>query len=239
MSEAKTGWDDLAEWWRGEAADDPVYGEDVWPLLVALMPRRPATLVELGCGEGQWLRRLAGDADMAFGCDASMALLADAVRAGPVVRCVLPELGWLRDGSVDAAVSVFVLDLIPDEATFFAEAARVVRPGGALVLVVNHPVFTAPGSGPVVDLDGEVLWRWGEYLADGTSEEPAGGRSVTFFHRPSGTLLSVAAEAGWILEALHEVPIGRAAVERDPGYAGQEDVPRLLGARWRRSSGRA
>lgn len=231
------GWDDIAEWWRREVAADPVYLEDVGPLLHGLMPNPPGTLLELGCGEGRWLRQLAGNAGSAFGCDASMELLVDAVEAAPVVRSVLPDLDWVRARSVDTAVSVFVLDLIADAKRFFDEVARIVRPAGAMVIVLNHPAFTAPGSGPISDLDGEVLWRWGAYLADGTSEEPAGGRQITFFHRPIGALLSAAADAGWMLEALAEVPIGRAAIERDPGYAGQEEFPRLLGGRWRRSSG--
>lgn len=236
MPEGMAGWDDVAAWWRRAATTDPVYREDVEPLLRRLMPAAPGVVVELGCGEGQWLRMLDAEGVTVFGCDASAALLADALAAAPVVRSLLPELGWIRDRSVGSIVSVFVLDLIEDAATFFREAARVVRPGGAMVIVINHPLFTAPGSSPIVDLDGELLWRWGRYLERGSSEEPAGGRTVTFHHRPVAELLSLAAAAGWDLAVLEEAPLGAATVEREPAYAGQQDIPRFLAGRWARSS---
>jgi SAM-dependent methyltransferase len=236
MPEEKAGWDDIACWWRRAATTDPVYRQDVESLLRRVMPANPGVVVELGCGEGQWLRMLAGEGVTAFGCDASIVLLADAAEAAPVVRCVLPDLAWIRDDSIDSAVSVFVLDLIEDAGRFFSEAARVVRPGGAMVVVINHPAFTAPGSAPIVDLDGEVLWRWGDYLETGSSEEPAGGRSIVFYHRPTGVLLSLAAAAGWGLEMLDEAPLGPATIEREAAYAGQQGIPRFLAGRWSRSS---
>jgi SAM-dependent methyltransferase len=236
VAEEKAGWDDIAGWWRRSAATDPVYRQDVEPLLRRVMPADPGVVVELGCGEGQWLRMLAGQGVTAFGCDASMALLADAAKSAPVVRCVLPELAWIRDRSVDSVVSVFVLDLIEDAGSFFTEAARVVRPGGAMVIVINHPAFTAPGSAPIVDLDGEMLWRWGEYLESGSSVEHAAGRRIAFHHRPTGVLLSIAAAAGWALEVLYEAPLGPETVERELAYADQEGIPRFLAGRWARSS---
>ena len=51
-------WDDIAAWWRREAATDPVYREDVEPMLERLVPPDLGMAIELGCGEGQWLRWL-------------------------------------------------------------------------------------------------------------------------------------------------------------------------------------
>ncbi len=237
MSETVDNWDEIAPWWRREATIDPVYREDIEPLLARLMPADPGTVVELGCGEGQWLRWMAARSLRAFGCDRSMQLLADAAVSAPVVCADLPRLTWLRSGSVGTALSVFVLDLIADTTTFFAETARVVRPGGSLVLVINHPGFTAPGSGPIVDLDGEVLWRYGRYLEEGSSPQPAGRGMVEFHHRPMAGLLTTAAAAGWSLVTAEEVPLGAEAIARNPGYAGQEGFPRFLGVRWGRSNG--
>ena len=161
-----------------------------------------------------------------------MQLLTDAASSAPVVCAQLPALAWLQDGSVDNALSVFVLDLIADAGVFFTETIRVVRAGGSLIVVINHPGFTAPGSGPLLDVDGEVLWRWGSYLEDGSSVQPAGDRTVVFHHRSIAKLLTVAAAAGWALQVVEERPLGAAAIERDPGYVGQEGIPRFFGARW-------
>ena len=236
VPEGLDNWDDIAAWWRREATTDPAYREDVEPMLERLMPPGSGLTMEFGCGEGQWLRWLNETGGSAFGCDRSLLLLADAVDAAPVVCARLPGLPWLRDGSLDAALSVFVLDVLEDAVTFLSEAARVVRRGGWLIVVINHPGFTAPGSGPVVDLDGEVLWRWGSYLTDGSSKHPAGSGHVVFYHRSLARLLTTAANSGWALELLEESSLGAGAIERQPAYAGQEGIPRFLGARWVRSS---
>ena len=236
VPEGLDNWNDIAAWWRREATTDPVYREDVEPMLERLVPPHSGLAIELGCGEGQWLRWLNEAGGNAFGSDGSLLLLADAVKAAPVVCARLPALPWLRDRSVDTALSVFVLDLVDDVATFFSEAARVVRRGGSLIVVINHPGFTSPGSGPVVDIDGEVLWRWGSYLTDGSSKHPAGSGHVVFYHRSIARLLTTAAESGWALELLEESSLGAGAIERQPAYAGQEGIPRFLGARWVRSS---
>ncbi len=232
MAIAVDNWDELAPWWRREAATDLVYREDIEPMLERLTPEDPGTVVELGCGEGQWLRWLSTKGVQIFGCDGSLQLLTDAVSAAPVVCAQLPALSWLQNGSVDNALSVFVLDLIADAGEFFTETIRVVRAGGSLIVIINHPGFTAPGSGPLLDVDGEVLWRWGSYLEDGSSVQPAGDRTVVFHHRSIAKLLTVAAAAGWALQVVQERPLGAAAIERDPGYVGQEGIPRFFGARW-------
>ena len=61
MPEVIDNWDAIADWWRREAKTDPTYDEDVRPLLEDLTPDEPGTVLELGCGEGQWLRWMAAD----------------------------------------------------------------------------------------------------------------------------------------------------------------------------------
>ncbi|MEA3511839.1 MAG: class I SAM-dependent methyltransferase [Actinomycetota bacterium] len=227
-------WDGIGEWWVSEVADDPVYREDVGPMLDRLLNETSGPFLELGCGEGQWLRRL-GPHTSAFGTDASQLLLTRAIKTAPVARAVLPDLDWVRSGVIGTAVSLFVLELIEDHEKFFAEAARIVAPGGSLVLIFNHPVFTAPDSGPFMDPDLDVFWRWGSYLELGSSGVPAGSQTIVMYHRSIAEILTSAAHAGWALEEMIEAPLGAAAIEREPSYAGQEGIPRFFGARWRRS----
>jgi SAM-dependent methyltransferase len=224
--------EDLAGWWVEEIEADPVYRDTIVPMIRTLVGEIPGQhWLDLGCGQGRIMQELAGLGARPVGCDVSPALARLARRQGPVVLGRLPDLGWLRDASIDGAVAVLVLEHVDDAERFFAESARVVRPGGTLALVANHPIFTAPGSVPIVDVtDGEVLWRWGPYLEVGSSQEPAGGRSLTFHHRPLGELLTIAAGRLWRLERLTEVGLGRIGEEELPGEQGQ--IPRLLGARW-------
>jgi SAM-dependent methyltransferase len=233
MTEAIVDWDHIAEWWVAEVAGDPVYSEDVGPTFDRLVGSAPEPVLDLGCGEGQWLRRLNTSA-VVFGCDSSHLLLARMRPTVPVVRGILPELGWVKSGTIQTAISLFVLDLIEDHGRFFGEAARIVRADGVLIVIINHPAFTAPGSGPFMDPDFDVFWRWGNYLEAGSSDVPAGPASVVMYHRSIAELLTTAARSGWMLEEMIEAPLGSAAIEREPSYAGQEGIPRFLGVRWRR-----
>jgi SAM-dependent methyltransferase len=227
-------WDAIADWWRSEVLHDPVYREDVAPMLQRLMPREAGPVLELGCGDGQWLRWLGPDTPGIFGCDRSEELLRDASMTHAVAACELPNLAWLKDGSIRLAFSVFVVDLIEHVDTVFVETRRVVAPDGSLVVIINHPAFTAPGSGPFMDADRDVFWRWGDYLERGSSRVPAGSGAVEMHHRSTGDILTAAARAGWQLEEMIEAPLGAAAIEREPSYEGQETIPRFLGVRWGR-----
>jgi SAM-dependent methyltransferase len=226
-------WDDLAQWWLLDIQDDPAYASDVHPILLELTSGTVGVAMDLGCGEGQGMRLMGANT---FGCDLSQTLLRRAEAHGRVVRATLPDLGWLRDESLDTAFSVYLLDLIVDYHGFFADTARVVKPGGTLAIVINHPTYTAPGSCPMLDLDNEMLWRWGSYFKEGSSTEPAGSGLVEFFHRPMGALLTSAAEQGWMLDRMVERGLSDETVEHMPAYEGQEDIPRLLGVRWKRTT---
>ncbi len=228
--------DDLAGWWLEEVLSDPAYGDEVVPLaLEVLQPESGRRYLDLGCGDGR-LMRVVGDAGaVAFGCDVSGRLAELASRFGPSVVCRLPDLSWAKPQSFDGAYAVLVLEHVEDAAAFFGAVASTVRAGGVLALVANHPAFTAPESGPVIDpSDGEVTWRWGSYLDRGSTREPAGEGHVVFHHRPLGRLLSEAADAGWSLVRMVERGVSPTRADRDRLLDRQRHVPRLLGVRWTR-----
>ncbi len=228
--------DHLAGWWLEEIASDPAYGDEVLPLALDLLaPEAGRRYLDLGCGEGRMMGLVSATGAEVVGCDVSPSLAVEARERGPVVVSRLPDLAWLRAGSMDGAYLVLVLEHVEDLTGLMGAAAVAVRPGGVLAAVLNHPVLTSPGAGPFVDPDdAEVLWRWGPYLETGSSEEPAGEDTVVFHHRPIGVLLETAAGAGWCLERMVEEAVGEARAARDPLLAVQRDIPRLLGVRWRR-----
>jgi len=229
-----TEWEDLAGWWMQEVADDPAYQEEVLPLLVDLLdPQRGNSYLDAGCGDGRVMRAVVAAGARAIGCDVNLELLRLARSAGPVVGCRLPGLDWIRPGVFDGAYGSLIAEHIADLSLFFGALAEAVRTGGSLVLVVNHPLFTAPESGPVVDpTDGEVFWRWGTYLQTGNTEEVAGQSRVMFHHRPLAILVNAAADAGWSLQ--RAVERGVSPTSGDTLLVSQGQIPRLLGVRWTR-----
>jgi SAM-dependent methyltransferase len=219
-------WSDLTDWWLDEIASDPAYDEVVTPMLLDVLGPAPGkSYLDLGCGEGRVMRVLHSVGALPIGVELNLDLAETAAKTGPVVVGALPDIGFLRDGSVDGALCVLVMEHVEDHVRFLAEIARVVRPGGVLGLVMNHPFWTAPGSSPIGYPDGEVLWRPGSYFERGTQLEPAGEQRIVFHHRTNGDLLEAAASAGWSLERLIEAPHHE--------LVDQAGIPRLLACRWR------
>src|SRR5690606_34482438 len=103
------------------------------------------------------------------GVDAAAAQLAEAVRRNDPVHYVRATAGALpiASSTVDAALSCLVLEHLSDLDGALDEVARVLVPGGCLLLFLNHPLLQTPGSGwiddHVVDPP-EQYWRIGAYL---------------------------------------------------------------------------
>jgi len=101
------------------------------------------TALDVGSGPGTVtasLGRAAGTDGLALGVDISEAMLARAVRneAGPHVGFLRADAQRLplRDDTVDAVVSMAMLQLIPNPTAALVEMARVLRQGGRLAIMV-------------------------------------------------------------------------------------------------------
>jgi arsenite methyltransferase len=99
--------------------------------------------LDVGAGPGSVttaLAHAAGPDGLALGIDISEPMLARAVRsaAGPQVGFLRADAQKLpfRDATFDAAISVAVLQLVPDPAAALSEIARVLKPGGRLAVMI-------------------------------------------------------------------------------------------------------
>jgi SAM-dependent methyltransferase len=101
-------------------------------------------VLDLGCGVGEITRRLDRGGRRMLGADVALGALRRAKRALPsrhFVRfdgCRLP----LREDGFDLVLAVCVVHHVPPRAWpgFFAEMARVVRPGGLAVVFEHNPL---------------------------------------------------------------------------------------------------
>jgi ubiquinone/menaquinone biosynthesis C-methylase UbiE len=119
--------------------------EPVVARLLAASPPGPA--VDAACGTGRHSAGLARRGHRVVGVDASPEMLARAAAAVPQAALVRGDLERLplRDGAVDVAVCALALAHVPTLDGAVAELARVLRPGGRLVVSVLHPTLVALG----------------------------------------------------------------------------------------------
>lgn len=113
------------------------------------LPASPRAL-DLGCGGGTYVRLLAGLGHRTVGLDYSMPSLerARAADPGPKGRYLAGEAYGLpfRDGTFDLVVSIGVLQALAEPERVLDEIARVLRPGGALVIeALNRRALIARG----------------------------------------------------------------------------------------------
>ena len=108
-----------------------------------------ATVVEAGCGEGYGGQVLAdAGAALVAGLDLDLATLRHAAVAYPDVPVAAANLVALplADGAVDLVVCSQVVEHLWDQDAFVAECARVLRPGGRLVVTTPNRLTFPPGN---------------------------------------------------------------------------------------------
>ncbi|MFI7523033.1 methyltransferase domain-containing protein [Micromonospora globbae] len=138
-------YDDLAdEWWRPDGAFAMLHWlAEARAALVPPAERPDALLVDLGCGAGLLAPHLAGKGYRHVGVDLTRSALAQAAAHG-----VTPVNGDvtavpLADGCADVVAAGEVLEHVPDWRRALAEACRLLRPGGLLVLdTLNDTVLS-------------------------------------------------------------------------------------------------
>ncbi len=134
---------------------------------------RGVRVLELGCGTGLILARIAEIAEEAVGIDLSEGMAQRARDRGLDVRigsvCDLP----FEDDQFDLTYSFKVLAHIPDIEGAVREAARVTRPGGHLLLEFYNPwslrylAKRVAGPQPISDdrTEADIFTRWDSPLA--------------------------------------------------------------------------
>ena len=158
---------------------------EVEAALLCLLPgARLGRVLDIGTGTGRMLELLAPRVSSGLGVDASRAMLALArarLAKPSLAHCAVRQADMYRlplAGGYDVAVLQMVLHYAEDPAAALAEAARVLAPGGRLIVV------DLAGHGRA-DLTGRLAHRWPGFsddamraLLDGAGLRPAACLSV-------------------------------------------------------------
>ncbi|MFN8035323.1 MAG: ubiquinone/menaquinone biosynthesis methyltransferase [Acidimicrobiia bacterium] len=151
-----------------------------------------ATVLDLACGTGDLCNDATARGYRPVGVDFSAGMLASARTTAPLVRGDATNLP-VPDASVDGVVCGFALRNFADLVAFFAECARVLRPGGrlasldaavperALMRAGHHVWFrwTVPALGRVLAHDREAY----AYLPASTAYLPSPRELVALVER--------------------------------------------------------
>lgn len=226
----------LASVWA-QTTDDNLWNEalDRRPV-VSLLPdtMMGLSVLDAGTAAGALAEELLGRGADVTGIDISPSMIEIArARCGDRGRFLIADLGHrLRfdDNSFDGVVASLVLHYLQDWRPVLKEFARVLRPGGWLIVSTDHPHSPFARASTRKYLDTELVQdAWTK--ADVTV-------SVLFWRRPWSAILNAFVECGFILERVLEPEISD---EDRRQYAddavGVPDDPMRIVLRWRNGGG--
>ncbi len=132
----------------------------------------PSSVLEMGCGTGRNLGALsARGVTQLYGFDLSPGMLSvanDRLGEANLWAQDMLEPTPLEDGSVEMVLISLVLEHVENPEQAFAEAARLLKTGGRLIILELHPELYAAGSRAKFHVDGQAFHTaaWSHTAAD-------------------------------------------------------------------------
>ena len=207
---APSGWPEAAAAWIADMGEDGDYGRACVldrPMLERIQGRRFAAALDVGCGEGRFCRMLQAAGISTVGIDPTEELLRQARRRDPKgdYRIGRAEALEFPDRSFDLVVSYLTFIDIAEIDRAVAEVARVLRPGGTL-LIANLTSFSTAGAdgGWRPDADGRLRFCIDHYLDERAEWVSWRGIRVRNWHRPLCRYMTLLLGAGLTLTHFDE-----------------------------------
>ncbi|MCE9597218.1 MAG: class I SAM-dependent methyltransferase [Spirochaetia bacterium] len=187
-------------------------------MLKLLTLRKDDRVLDLGCGQGVFARNLAKMGCDVTGVDASPSLIQSAIQHSKNSNdrikyvCLNAErLTGIKDSHFDALIAILTLQNMKDLPAVSRECARVMKPRGRMVWVINHPCLRIPR---------QSSWGWDEGkkmqyrrldIYKSSAEIPIrmhpgkkDSEDTVSFHRSLSEMLGAAFEAGFVLNGMEE-----------------------------------
>jgi ubiquinone/menaquinone biosynthesis C-methylase UbiE len=212
-----TSWGRVARWYDEAVESKGSYQRDlILPNLLRLMEiQKGERILDLACGQGFFARAFRGAGGKVAASDISREMLAVArKKSGREIEYYAApahSLHFLKNERIDKIAIVLAIQNIENLNKTIAECARVLRAGGKLYLVMNHPAFRIPrNSSWGFDESTRVQYRRvDQYLSNRKIEidihpgKKAGEQTVSF-HRPLQTYVKALAKHNFCIRRLEE-----------------------------------
>lgn len=182
-------------------------GAGEWPQLEPLFPDMTGKdVLDLGCGYG-WHCKYVADhgAKSVLGIDQSELMINEAGKRNAASNisyrvCSLQDYDYPAT-AYDLVVSNLVLHYVEDLDDVYHRIHKTLRPGGVLLMNIEHPTFTA-GVNQQFAQDG--TWPVDNYYYPGVRQTDFLGHTITKYHHTLTQILGGLLSAGFRLEAVKE-----------------------------------
>lgn len=151
MRKKRTSWGSVSSWYDShlETHEDTYQAKVIAPNLFRLLGDiKNKQILDIACGQGYFSRQLFDKGAHVSGVDISKELIAYAKRRdSEKIKYVVgtaDNLSYWKKETFDIAVCILALQNIENAHGVLSEAERVLKTGGRLFLVLNHPAFRVP-----------------------------------------------------------------------------------------------
>src|SRR3989344_2696728 len=210
-----TSWGPVADWYEGHLASGDTYHERViLPNLLRLLGEvKGKKILDVACGTGYFSKKLAELGASVTGTDVSPELIAKAKQNVPEAKFVVTpahDLHELKHISFDAVINILAIDNIAEVPGMLRECARLLKNGGAMHIVFNHPVIRIPANSSwgFDQKRGLQYRRLDKYMSESkvkiAMHPGLNSQSTTTFHRSLQYYFKMFREAGFVVANLEE-----------------------------------
>jgi ubiquinone/menaquinone biosynthesis C-methylase UbiE len=237
-------WNDVADDWVAHADGNDYRNHYLMPRMLAMLGQVAGKVIlDVGCGEGGYARELARRGAHVTGVDGSARLIEVArerARGDGVdvlfIQANANALDELESGRFDIVMAAMSLMDVEDYRGAVAEAQRVLRGGGELVMSITHPCFSAPVSEWIRDRDGSLqvfaVDRYFERIAWPEKITTAFSAPVLRRHRPLEDYMTAPLECGLRLLGFCEPGVTDEELPRSHRFGKLRRIPYFLFMRW-------
>ncbi len=214
----ETSWGGVAGWYDKmlEQGDDTYQTKVILPNLIRAMNiHKGVRVLDLACGQGFFARAFKQEGAEVAGVDISSELIGLAQKQSPkeikyFVRSA-DDLSVFTDGYFEKITIVLSLQNIEAPHKVFKECARILKPGGKLFIVLNHPAFrvlkeSSWGYDEQAKTQYRRIYRYmSEAKAEIDMNPSRPGTAMTIsFHRPLQYYFKTLSNAGFAVARLEE-----------------------------------
>ena len=215
-------------------------------------------VLDIGCGNGQFARKMASLGADVTAVDAAPRMIENARRRTPADAEYAERLRYgvvdasdeaamlaLGESEFDAVVCTMALMDIASIEPIASAVRRLLKSDGRFVFSVMHPCFNSTeGFRQTMeqeDKEGEIVERWSVSVTRYIESHRHKGLAMrgqpapqNYFHRPLSALLGVFFKAGFVVDAIEEPVFPEDTPERNRfGWLMFKDIPPVLSVRLR------
>lgn len=214
-----TSWNKVASWYDDLLSTDPdsYQSKVIVPNLLRVLDlKKGEEVYDLACGQGYFAGLFARNGAKVVASDLSKKLISIATeKLSKEIKFYVTsaeKAPFIKDKSIDTVVVVLAIQNIENVSGVFAECKRILKDGGRVVLVLNHPAFRVPQGSDWYFGDGVQSRIVSKYLSESkvSIDMTPGEKDVKkkvktiSFHRSMQYYMKIFSKNGFAITRLEE-----------------------------------